>query len=179
MRHPLWIPLAVATALLAQGCASAQSQPQRLPISPIGARESQTRFFEDLSSPAVMKAVIDMLQDGGFTIDRADATLGFVVGTRSVTKRASDGETALKWTTIAFTYGLAALLPWTKSETVQIEASANVTAVGEGSRVRMTLHRRVLDKDGRLKRAEALTDNILYRDLFEQLDRAVFVADAR
>jgi hypothetical protein len=145
----------------------------------MAARESQTRFFEDLPAMGAMKAAIDTLQDGGFTIDRADATLGFVVGTRSVTKRASDGETALKWTTIAFTYGLSALLPWTKSETVQIEASANVTAVGEGSRIRITLHRRVLDKAGRLKKTEALTDNILYRDLFEQLDRAVFVADAR
>lgn len=175
--HP-WIRFLVGFAFLVEGCASSLDQ-QRLPIAPMGAREAQTRLFEDVSANLAMKAVIDTLQDGGFSIDRADAALGFVVGTRSVTKRASGEETALKWTSIVFTYGLAALFPWTKSETVQLEASANVTPIGDGSRVRVTLQRRVLDKDGRLKKAEALTDGLLYKDLFEQLGRAMFVADPR
>jgi hypothetical protein len=80
---------------------------------------------------------------------------------------------------IGFTYGLAALLPWSKSETVELEVSVNVTPLGEGSRVRVTLLRRVKDGNGRLKKAEALTDGLVYRDLFEQLERSLFVAEER
>jgi len=66
-------------------------------------------------------------------------------------------------------------LPWSKSETVQLEASANVTSTGDGSRVRVTLLRRVLDSNGRIKKAEARTDDVLYQDLFELLGRSLFV----
>ena len=177
MRNPNWILLAAATAALAEGCASAAREP-RVPVAPLGMREVQTRYFERTTATDALKAVIDMLQDGEFTIDRTDADLGLVVGTRSRVQNPSGDQKALKWTAILFTYGLAALLPWSKSEATEIEADVNVTAVGEGVRVRMTLQRRILDKNGRLERAEALTDSALYRDLFELLDRSLFVAQA-
>ena len=177
MKRTIWIPLFVTVGLLAQGCAS--SQAQRLPVTSVGVRETQTRFFEHTNSADALKAVIDMLQDGQFSIDRTDATLGLVVGTRSNSHIVSGEQKAVKWIAISMSYGLAALLPWGKSETVQIEASVNVTPVGEGSRVRVTLQRRVLDGNGRLKKAEAITDGLLYRDLFEQLDRSVFIADEK
>lgn len=175
MKRIAWMSLAAAVGLLAQGCAS--SQGQRLPVTAIGVREAQTRFFEQTNSTEAMKAVIDMLQDGEFSIDRTDAALGLVVGTRSTSRIQSGEQKAIKWLAITMSYGLAALLPWGKSETVQIEASVNVTPVGEGSRVRVTLHRRVLDGNGRLKSASAITDGLLYRDLFEQLGRSVFIAE--
>lgn len=177
MKRTSCVVLAGIVGLLAQGCAT--SQAQRLPVTSIGVRETQTRFFEQMSSTDAMKAVIDMLQDGHFSIDRTDATLGLVVGTRSSSHIVSSEAKAAKWIAITMSYGLAALLPWGKSETVEIEASVNVTPVGEGSRVRVTLNRRVLDGNGRLKKAEAITDGLLYRDLFEQLDRSVFIADAK
>ena len=177
MKRTSWTALAVTVGLLAQGCAS--SQATRLPVTSIGVRETQTRFFEHTSPTDAMKAAIDMLQDGQFSIDRTDAMLGLVVGTRSTSKIVTGEQKALKWVAIGMSYGLAALLPWGKSETAQIEASVNVTPVGEGSRVRVTLHRRMLDGNGRLKKAEAITDGLLYRDLFEQLERSVFIADEK
>jgi len=179
MKNPLWIPLAITAALLAPGCASSQP-PQRLPVTPIGIRETQTRFLENVNAADALKAVIDMLQDGQFSIERTDATLGLVVGTRSTSSKVMTAERqALKWVTAASTYGLAALFPWSQVQTIQLEASVNVTPVGEGSRVRVTLQRKVLDQNGRLKKSEAVSDALLYRDLFEQLERSVFVAEAR
>ena len=176
MRNRLCVPFVIAVAVLAEACASAAP---RLPVSSMAAREVQTRFFEHVDANTAMKAVVDMLQDGQFSIDRTDATLGLVVGTRSTSKAPSGEEKALKWISIGFTYGLAAFLPWSKSETVQIEASANVTSTGDGSRVRVTLLRRVLDGNGRIKKAEALTDGVLYQDLFELLGRSLFVAEGQ
>lgn len=181
MRRHVLIPVAFAlvTASLSEGCASSSTAGSRVPVTPVSVREAQTRYFEEVDAPTAMKAVIDMLQDGQFTIDRTDSALGVVVGTRSTSTRPSSGQQALKWTAIAFTYGVAALLPWTKSEISQIEAAANVTGVGEGTRVRLTLQRRVLDKRGQLKRIEPLTDPVLYKDLFELLGRSLFIAQGQ
>lgn len=175
MRRPFWIPLVFATALLIEGCATTTAAP-RIPVAPVAVRETQTRSFENVDATTAMKAVIDMLQDGQFTINRTDATLGLVVGTRSTMTAPSAAETAAKWTTIAFTYGLSALLPWTKQETSELEASANVTPSGTGVTVRISLQRRTLDKNGRLKKVESLSNGILYADLFELLGRSLFVA---
>ena len=176
MRNPNWIVLAIAVGVLAQGCASTSREP-RLPVASMGAREVQTRFFEHVSAPTAMKAVIDMLQDGQFSIERTDAALGLVVGVRSTVQGPSAEEKALKWLTIGVTYGVGALLPWGKTEAVDVEANVNVTDIDHGARVRITLQRRVLDKNGRLRRIESLTDGLLYRDLFELLGRSLFVAD--
>lgn len=176
MRSHSLMSLVLGAAVLGGACATA-TEPARVPVVPMGAREMQTRTLDDIDATRAMKVVIDTLQDGEFTIDRADATLGLVVGTRSTSKQVSGGETALKWTSIVFSYGLAALLPWGKSETTQLEASANVTAAGDGSRVRLTFTRRVLDGRGRVTRVEAITDPKLYQDFFELMGRSLFVAE--
>lgn len=169
----------VLTAALSGGACATATEPARMPIVPMGAREMQTRTLEDVDATRAMKVVIDTFQDGEFTIDRADATLGLVVGTRSTSKKVSGAETALKWTSIVMSYGLTALLPWGKSETTQIEASANVTAAGEGTRVRLTFTRRVLDGRGQLKRVEPVTDPKLYQEFFELMGRSLFVAEGQ
>lgn len=175
---PAWIPIAVATAILAQGCASAANA-QRLPVTPMGVREVQTRFFDGVSSTTAMKAVIDTLQDGGFTIDRTDSALGLIVGTRQNISRPSAEQKALKYLAVGLTYGVAALLPWSKTLAVEVEASVNVTAIDDGVRIRVALQQRTLDKNGRTEKSEALTEGILYQDLFELLGRSLFVGQGQ
>lgn len=170
--------LAAATAVLAEGCASSGNA-QRIPVTPMGVREVQTRFFDGVNSTAAMKAVIDMLQDGGFTIDRTDSALGLIVGTRQTIRRPSDEQKALKYLAVGFTYGLAALFPWGKTLAVEVEASVNVTAIDDGVRIRVALQQRTLDKNGRTEKSEALTEGILYQDLFELLGRSLFVGQGQ
>src|SRR5689334_6548119 len=130
MKPSLRIPLTVGLALLAPGCASSH-QAERLPVTPIGVRETQTRYLEKVNPTGAMKAVIDTLQDGEFSIEQTDAALGLVIGTKSTsTKTMTPERQALKWLTALSTYGIAALFPWSQTQTVQIEASVNVTAVG-------------------------------------------------
>ncbi len=127
---------ALTLTLLAAGVASAGLQ--RLAIAPIGVREVQTRSFEDLDSRTAMKAAIDMLQDGGFTIERTDSDLGLVVGRRAVIRRPSAGKRALKYVGAAFSYGLIGLIPL--NQTDELEASVNITAIDDKSvRLRIAL----------------------------------------
>jgi|CXWL01.1.fsa_nt_gi hypothetical protein len=167
------IPLTLAVALVAVGNASAGNQ--RIAIAPIGVREVQTRTFEEVTPLKAMKAAIDMLQDGGFTIERTDRELGLAIGRRAVVRRPSAGKRALKYVGAAFSYGLIGLIPL--NQTDEIEASINVTAIDENSvRVRIALQRRLLDKHGKLKKTETITEGEAYRDMFEIFGRSLFVS---
>ena len=170
------ISLTVTLVLLADGYASAG--PHRIPVTPMGVREVQTRSFDNVNAHAAMKAVIDMLQDGGFTVERTDADLGLIVGTQAAIRRPSGGLRALKYVGAAFTYGLAGLIPLNRTD--ELEASVNVTSIDDDSvRVRISVQRRMLDKNGRLKKTEALTEGPVYQDLFEILGRSLFVSQTQ
>lgn len=170
------IPLAIVVFLLAGGYASAGSQ--RAPLTPLGVRELQTRSFDNVTTHTAMKAVIDMLQDGGFTIERTDADLGLIVGTQAVVRRPSAGQRALKYAGAAFSYGLIGLIPLNRTD--ELQASVNVTAIDDDSvRVRISILRRMLDKNGRLNKTDPLVDGLLYQDLFELLGRSLFVSQAQ
>lgn len=172
----LRIPITLALALLSAGFASAG--PQRIPVAPMGMREVQTRTFDGVDSLTAMKAVIDMLQDGGFAIERTDATLGLVVGKQMLVRRPSAGKRALKYVGAAFSYGLVGLIPLNKTD--ELEATVNVTAVDDDSvRIRIALQRRNLDKNGRVRTAETLTEGLMYQDLFELLGRSLFVSQVQ
>ena len=170
------IALATTLALLAGGHASAGDL--RVPVTSMGVREVQTRTFENVDAHTAMKAAIDMLQDGGFTIERTDSDLGLVVGKQAVVRRPSAGLRALKYAGAALSYGLIGLIPLNKTD--ELEASVNVTGIDESSvRIRIAIQRRMLDKNGRVKRTEALTEGPVYQDLFELLGRSLFVSQAQ
>jgi hypothetical protein len=170
------ISIAFTMALLTGSYASAGSD--RIAVTSIGVREVQTRTFDNVNAHTAMKAAMDMLQDGGFTIERTDADLGLIVGRQAVVRKPSAGQRALKYVGAAFTYGLVGLIPLNKTD--ELEASVNVTGIDDQSvRVRITLQRRELDKNGRLKKTDTLTDGPLYQDLFELLGRSLFVSQVQ
>ena len=174
--HHRRIPLALAFVLAVEGCASAG--PLRVPATSMGVREIQTRSFENVDAHTALKAAVDMLQDGGFTIERTDADLGLVIGRQAVVRKPGAGLRALKYMGAALSYGLIGLIPLNKTD--ELEASVNVTGIDDDSvRVRIAIHRRFLDKSGRLKKTETLTDGPLYQELFELLGRSLFVSQAR
>lgn len=170
------IPIALTLALVTSGYAPAGDL--RVPVTPMGVRELQTRTFDNVDPHTAMKAAVDMLQDGGFNIERTDADLGLVIGRQSVVRKPSGGLRALKYVGAAFSYGLIGLIPLNKTD--ELEASVNVTSIDEDSvRVRIVLQRRFLDKGGRLKKTEALTQGLAYQDLFELLGRSLFVSQVQ
>jgi hypothetical protein len=169
------VSLAVTLAFLAGGRVAAGTL--RVPVTPMGVREVQTRSFENVDSHTAMKAAVDMLQDGGFAIQRTDAELGLIIGTQSIVRRPSAGLRTLKYVGAAFSYGLIGLIPLNKTD--ELEASVNVTTIDESSvRVRIAIQRRQLDKNGRVKKNEAINEGLVYQDLFELLGRSLFVSQS-
>ena len=171
--RPAGTSLAFVLVCLTAGNAAAGDL--RLPVAPMGVREVQTRTFEHVDELTTMKAAIDMLQDGGFNIERTDADLGLIIGTQAVVRKPSAGQRALKYTGALLTYGLVGLIPLNRTD--ELQASINVTRIDEQSvRVRISIQRRQLDKNGNPKKTEILKEGPMYQDMFELLGRSLFVS---
>ncbi len=67
---------------LIAGCASTQKQLLDSDASQLKLRSIQTRAFDTTDKEKTLRAVIATLQDLGFVIDKADATLGSVTATK-------------------------------------------------------------------------------------------------
>ena len=67
---------------LIAGCATTQQQLLDSDSSQLRLRSIQTRAFDTTDKEKTLRAVIATLQDLGFLIDKADATLGTVTATK-------------------------------------------------------------------------------------------------
>lgn len=70
---------------------------------------------------------------------------------------------------------MAALLPWRDSSVTSVEANVNVTPEGRGSRVRVSLVSKTLDKHGNVQKIEPVTDAMAYQRLLAGLDKGVYL----
>jgi len=74
--------VAIFFLFLIVGCASTQKQLLDSDASQLQLRSIQTRAFDTTDKEKTLRAVIATLQDLGFVIDKADATLGSVSATK-------------------------------------------------------------------------------------------------
>ena len=72
----------IAVAALVAGCAFSPPQAVFETGSALEVRSYQTRVLQDVDRDAALRAVIATLQDLGFVLDSADATLGTVTATK-------------------------------------------------------------------------------------------------
>ena len=72
----------VFMGLITAGCAFTPPQAVFEPGSAVEVRSYQSRVLEDTDRETALRAVIATLQDLGFVLDSADATLGTVTGTK-------------------------------------------------------------------------------------------------
>ena len=75
------VPLLVASVFLS-GCASAPHKTIFESQSAVQQRSYQSRVFDTTDAHQVLRTLIATLQDIGFVIDKADATLGSVSATK-------------------------------------------------------------------------------------------------
>ncbi len=66
----------------AQGCVSSQKQLLKTDASQVMLRSIQSRAFDTTDREVTLRTIISTLQDLGFVIDKADATLGSVSATK-------------------------------------------------------------------------------------------------
>ena len=143
------------------GCAATAPQKTQLQM-----REFQTRSFETTDERAVLKALVNVLQDDGYMIKQANTDLGLLSATKEV-----DIESTMEAIFASAFGGNDAR--WAKNSI--IESTANVTGRAESCRVRVTFQMKKLNNKGEVMEVEQIDDGKHYQDFFAKVHKGIFL----
>ena len=157
---PVFMLAGLFTLVLLTGCTTATIQTQ------LQMREFQTRNFETADEKAVLKALVNVLQDEGYTIKAANTELGLLSATK---------EMDIESTANAFLLTLLAgsKAKWDKNSIV--EATANVTGRSETCRVRVTFQMKKFNNKGEVTDVRQFDDEKHYTDFFAKVHKGIFL----
>jgi len=149
--------------LLAASC----TVPPPAPKTQLQAREYQTRTFDVADAKVVLKAMVDVLQDDGYMLKDANTDLGLLSAAKEMDVE-SKGE--------AFVAALFAgnQARWAKNTI--IEATANCSAFGKQTRVRVTFQLKKMNNKGEVMEVKLIEDPQHYQDFFAKVDKGIFLA---
>ena len=172
---------AVLVAILAS-CATdgVPAQALRLEESTLEVRSLQTRKLAASSETAILTAMIAVLQDMEFNIDRIEKPLGVISASK-----VSDADDQGEKTGLFFLDLLCAAgggggcdhMSTAKDEqhiTLTMVAWPSLERSGEYS-VRITMQRLIFDKEDRVKTMERITAPEVYQAVFTNLRQALFI----
>jgi hypothetical protein len=152
-------------------------------------RQYQQRDFDTNDVKLVMKAVLNTLQDDGFTVRNAVVDLGLISAVKEVmlTDRRDVGQSRSPAETWAEIFAAAISRGRTQPNTrqqqsvryrnmEQIEATVNVSPFGaHQTRVRVSFVARVLDNEGAVIESQPVTDPGVYQNFFVKVDKGIFL----
>ncbi len=151
---------------------NAKKSPQEKIITPmtqLEKRQFQTRNYETIDKPLVMKAMLNVLQDEGFIVYNANPLLGFIYGVK-------DFDTSDPNIDITKEFGLSkSRLNWNGVKVATIETTANITEYGKNMRVRVNFKRKLLNVYGNAQFIDDIHDEKYYQDFFSKVDKAIFL----
>lgn len=145
------------------GCITTGAPPAKTQLQ---IREIQTRTFETSDTKLVMKALINVLQDDGYSIKNADADLGFISATKETD---IENSSDIFWAK----FGNKVDAHWRKTSI--IEATVNVTEFGKECRVRASFQEKILDNLGGTLSVKQIEDGKFYQDFFAKVDKGLFL----
>ncbi|MGB5630674.1 MAG: hypothetical protein WBM45_16685 [Woeseiaceae bacterium] len=176
---------AILTVVLAAGIAgcAAETLPEhalRLEESTLEVRSVQTRKIEAPSEAAILTAMVAVLQDMEFAIDRIEKPLGVISASKI-----SDADDAGEQTGLFFLdllcaagggYGCNNMSTAKDKQHIMLTMVALPSLSGSGEyTVRITMQRNIFDKEGRVVMLERITAPEVYQVAFENLRKALFI----
>ena len=163
------IPLFLGSlCLFCPGC-HYHSEP---PLTQLQIREMQTRVFEEKNALAVLKEMMNVLQDDAFIVKNANAELGLIFAEKEI-----DLETGWSRFFGGMTTHPNTSSSWQKNRI--IEASANVSQFGSHTKVRVNFQRKVYDNYGRVISVIQIYDPLYYQDFFIKVHQGLFIQQAQ
>jgi hypothetical protein len=151
--------------ILAAACAPA---PKPAPVkTQLEIREFQTRNYNEADMRLVMKSVLNVLQDDGYTVRNVALDLGFLTATKEID---IENPSDRFWSNFV-----------SKSEEARwprykiIEATINITEFGDKMRVRTNFQSKVYDNRGGVVAIEQIVDEDHYKEFFSKVDKGIFL----
>jgi hypothetical protein len=176
--HTAWKCALLVVVLTATGCISTQNSPDAAALPPTELRAIQTRTYALRDQQAMMKVVLDVLQDDGFIIDYAHTEMGILHGTKTIT---GTGDLLFNVTSDFFP---GAAGPRANGAAAKIDATANLTQLQNATKVRISLQRINTYLSGYFgynsapnfnTQAGPIVDAKIYQEFFAKLDRGLFL----
>lgn len=164
MRFMYMVSVALLPFMVA-GCSSKNSDVP-LQKTQLQIREFQTRTFEHTDEKAVMKAVLNVLQDDGYIVKNAVSDLGLLTATKEVD--VEKGEERF-WNT----FWLGHHATWSKNSL--IEVSCNISMLGSKVKVRANFQLKTMDNKGGTVEVRPVEDEKFYQTFFSKVDKGVFL----
>ena len=177
---------AILTALLAAGlagCAAEPSYPEdalRLEESTLEVRAVQTRKIEAPSETVILTAMVAVLQDMEFHIDRIEKPLGLISASK-ISDADDAGEKRVLFMLDLLCgagggYGCDYMSTAKDEQHIILTMVALPSLSGSGEySVRITMQRNILDKEGRVKALQRITAPEIYQTAFDNLRKALFI----
>lgn len=173
-----WKVALLLAAIAASGCVSTFNSPDAAALPPTELRAIQTRSYALQDPKSMLKTVLNVLQDDGFIVDYAHIEMGILHATKTIT-----GTSDLLFNVTGnFFPGAAGLR--VNGGTAKIEATANITPVTSGIKVRIGLQRVITTVGGFYgyygtpalnTQAGPIVDGKVYQEFFAKLDRGIFL----
>lgn len=139
------------------------------PLTQLQIREIQTRTFEKKNAKAVLKEMLNVLQDDAFIVKHANLDLGLLSGEKDI-----DIENG--WDRF---FGIMMRGnqqgSWAKNSVVEV--SANVTQFGGDTKVRVNFQRKIYDNFGRVIKVVQIYDQHYYQEFFSKVHKGLFIQE--
>lgn len=136
------------------------------PQTQLEKRQYQTRQYDNIPKPVLMKAMLNVLQDEGFIVNNANSLLGFISGAKEFSPKDKTIDIEKEFGTKKGMLGAVVAV---------VETTANVSEYGREMRVRVNFKRKLLNAYGNAYKIEEVTDEKYYQNFFSKVDKAIFI----
>ena len=147
--------------------AKRQSEEIITPMSQLQKRQYQTRILPSGNQAAIMKGVLNVLQDEGYIVYNVNSLLGFIYGVK-------DFDTTDPNVDISKEFGLTkSRLNYNGVKVATLEVVANVTEYPDSTRIRINFKRKLLNEYGNAQFIDDVEEAEFYEDFYNKLKTAI------
>lgn len=144
-----------------------QSEEIITPLTQLEKRSFQTKTYNAQNQNAVLKSILNVLQDEGYMVYNVNSLLGFAYAVK-------DFDTTDPNIDISKEFGLTkSRLNYNGVKVATLEANANITQYGETIRVRINFKRKLLNEYGNAQFIDDVSEPEFYDEFYAKLDQAI------
>lgn len=164
--------LALFCAVFITGCASGiPKDALTLTADTLEERQTQSRYFDTNNEEDILSASASALQDLGFTLDKSETRLGFLVASKD--RDATDAGQVAAAVVLALLGGGS--VPIDRNQKIRIALIVSPALDESRTHVRAKFQRKVWNTNGIVSRVETIDDPEIYQEFFSKLSKSVFL----
>jgi hypothetical protein len=157
--------------LALSGCGGIPKDALILTPDTIKERQIQSRYYDTTDEEQIIAASAAVLQDLGFTLDKSETKLGFLVASKD-RDATSAGQIA---GAIVYAMLTGVALPTDKNQKIRVAIIISPSLDEKRTHVRVKFQRKVWNTRDQVSKVETINDPEIYQEFFSKLSKSVFL----